>query len=296
MKPILFLYLLLLICSGAVQAKDNIEDVLDLTTRHAGSAKNRDDACMLAQSKASQNGRVVGECTCEKNRREIYICYVDSTQADLRSATIAPSNAPPRPEQKPSKAQCDTLIRFRDAELLSSLDFALKKHDSIVHKSLPFLEKVRQESTKLRERQPSMNAAFQLVLLAKTTAEAIGDILKIDPATGVAVGATRGISGMLLNQNLTTSLLTENLEPYIAQEIANSGMAGAALAATYNLTKNMKAHAEAYKDGNQILDAIDDSLGSLNRVIQKQEAALKNTDFKLKIFNEFQNDIAKACR
>jgi hypothetical protein len=202
----------------------------------------------------------------------------------------------------PARTQCEALVKYRDTELSSDLARGLKNYSG-AKRSLALLTQVRQEAANLRARQPGVQAAYQLTLGMKTTADAISGILKLDARTRVALGAAKSAgdwSARILNAAQGTSIITalanDSLVEHVVKEaVENSSGFGSALASAYEFVDNLKEHKEVYTQGAEILDVLDSSLAGLERNLRQLDGRLASSTFLLEAVNRRKNEIDKAC-
>ncbi len=197
---------------------------------------------------------------------------------------------------------CPALVKYRDGQLATDMDKAFKKYNA-ANKSLSLLQEVQQESQSLRAKQPTVQAAYQLVLSLNTAVDAVATILHLNPATGIAVDAAKK-SGTLLGKIINVadgvsvaSAITDGavLEHIIAETVAEQVPVGAALVGVYKFGQNLKEQKDAYQDGEAMLDVMDTQLAGLEKRLRQVQSKLEQQDVKIKAINVVKNKIDGAC-
>lgn len=197
---------------------------------------------------------------------------------------------------------CKDLVEYRNHQLVSDFDKAVKKY-TVARESLSFLQDVKNESLQLRKSQPMINQAFQLTLSLKTVADTISDLLKINPQTGLAIGGIQNGSiwaESIINTstavNLSNSLKDEKVGEYLTAEIISQHSSiGAAVSSAYNLSKNIKEQYSEYKDGQEILNIIDQNILVLEKQIKKLEEQVNSNSLKINTINSIKKKIDSQC-
>lgn len=207
------------------------------------------------------------------------------------SARQAPLGAAAKP------ANCATLLKVRDTTLAQDVGYAISRYTAAT-KSLEVLAPLKREALEQLKTSPKVDAAIKLSLALKTAANAVGDILGISPATEAASASATGFAGIVLSKQTDLSLatLSGDLDSWVkAEALAMVPVIGAGLKATYNFYGNLQALKEADLDGKTIAAENARNIATLENLLHKQEALLKDSDWRVKMINEARATIDKRC-
>lgn len=225
-------------------------------------------------------------------------------RSDLQGAYECGKKAPPAPAEA-SDAGCAALVRYRDGALAGDLERAFKRYHATAD-SLALLQSLERETDQALASQPGVQAAYKLTLVAKTTAKAIGDILKLNPANGAilaAAGATEPWAVAVLEKSRKAGVVTnlvynhDALVEEAAKEwIAKNVGAGAALAAIYNFGSNLRQLKAADADGDDTLAALSSSVQALKHAIKKADQEMRSRGIFVDTLNREKNNIDRLCQ
>lgn len=276
----------------------------DEVTTHTGTGKTSETACKAARQLASGDGVTGGECRCQFNGR-VHICMSDSIVAhDGSRAVSVVEFTPIKPgarvvKAKPSRpAQCDDLVKYRDTDLVSDIDAAMKRFTA-ARDSLDVLRPLRQEVKRAKLLNPTVDAAHKLTLELKRSANLVSDLLGMMPAAEAAAKGARGFAAIALSKNTERNVafsMTGEVDSWLAAEII--GMVptiGSGLKAFYNFADNSAAIEMNQAESSATIDAIDRNLAQVERLLQKQEALLNDSRTQTKLINKVKADIDLKC-
>lgn len=199
--------------------------------------------------------------------------------------------------------QCEDLVDYRDTQLLTDFDKASKKL-TMAQDSLKLLRKVQKETQAVADKQPTMNKIFQLVLSVKTVNNAIGNILKLNPETGVIMEGA-GKANKWIEKIVKTSedaevldaIANSKIENYLFWEaVGNTSTLGSTVKSVNEFTENILEHKEQYKDGEEIIENLQEQLKSLDKELVKAQQRVTNSTNMLTAINKFKNEIDRQCK
>lgn len=199
--------------------------------------------------------------------------------------------------------QCEDLVDYRDTQLVADFDKANKKL-TMAQDSLKLLRKVQKETQTVADNQPTMNKVFQLILSVKTVNSAIGGILKLNPETG-AIMEGAGKANKWIENVVKTSedaevldaIANSKIENYLFWEaVGNTSTLGSALKSVNEFTENILEHKEQYKDGEEIIENLQEQLKSLDKELVKAQQRVTNSTNMITAINKFKNEIDKQCK
>ena len=201
-----------------------------------------------------------------------------------------------------AEVSCSDLVKYRDTQLITDFDKAVRKLNS-ANNSLALVKQLQSETQSLRDKQPTINQVFQLVLSVQTTNNVIANILKLNPETDVLIN-TAGQSGKwvqrIINTNksveITQALSNSNLDTYLFWDmVGDSQSLGTAIKGIHDFTNDIQEQRENYQDGNEILDNLDDQLKQLNKLLFNAQQRVNNQTIKIETINHFKNSIDEQC-
>lgn len=253
-------------------------------------------ACERAQVKVERDGHVSGSCQCEQPAA--WVCRVSSTQ-ELKAPTSKPIEvAKPAPtESKPKKASCIALIKYRDTQLVQDFDFAIK-HYTAASESLMLLAPLKEQAQDQKAMLPKIDVAIKLSLALQTAANAISDIMGLAPVVkSFPVLAEKFTAeGLTKVADLSVAAITDELNSWLrAEALGLVPVAGSALKATSHFYDNIKALQAAELDGKAIAEENLQNVNNLEKILHKQEAMLKNSEWQKRMLNAVRADIDRTC-
>ena len=199
--------------------------------------------------------------------------------------------------------QCEDLVDYRDTQLIEDFDKASKKL-TMAQDSLSLLRKVQIDIQTVAEKQPTINKVFQLVLSVKTVKSAIAGILKISPQTGVIMeGAGNAnkwveqVVGVSEDIEVLDAISNSKIENYLFWEaVGSTNTLGSAVKSVHEFTENILEHKEQYKDGEEIVESLQQHLRSLDKELLKAQQRVANHTNTVTAINKFKNVIDKQCK
>lgn len=199
--------------------------------------------------------------------------------------------------------QCEDLVDYRDTQLIEDFDKASKKL-TMAQDSLSLLRKVQIDIQTVAEKQPTINKVFQLVLSVKTVNSAIAGILKISPQTGVIMeGAGNAnkwveqVVGVSEDIEVLDAISNSKIENYLFWEaVGSTNTLGSAVKSVHEFTENILEHKEQYKDGEEIVESLQQHLRSLDKELLKAQQRVANHTNTVTAINKFKNVIDKQCK
>lgn len=197
---------------------------------------------------------------------------------------------------------CHDLTKYRDTYLISDLDKASKKL-TMAQDSLDLLKKVQVETQKIADKTPTIEKAFQLVLSIQTVNNAIANILKINPQTGLLMeGAGKAnkwvISVMKASSatSMASAISSNSIENYLFWEaVGEINPIGAGIKAIYELGENIKEQKEEYENGEELVEHLNNQLKTLEKELKKAQVRVTQQSNIVRSINEFKNQIDARC-
>jgi hypothetical protein len=199
--------------------------------------------------------------------------------------------------------QCEDLVDYRDTQLIKDFDKASKKL-TMAQDSLNLLRKVQTDTQIVAEKQPTINKVFQLVLSVKTVNSAIASILKLSPQTG-AIMESAGNANKWVERVVKVSedidvldaISNSKIENYLFWEaVGSTNTLGSAVKSVHEFTENILEHKEQYKDGEEIVESLQQHLRSLDKELLKAQQRVANYTNTVNAINNFKNIIDKQCK
>lgn len=199
--------------------------------------------------------------------------------------------------------QCEDLVDYRDTQLLEDFDKASKKL-TMAQDSLKLLRKVQKDTQIVAEKQPTINKVFQLVLSVKTVNGAIAGILKLNPQTGVimegAGKANKWVERVVKaseDAEVLDAISNSKIENYLFWEaVGSTNTLGSAVKSVHEFTENILEHKEQYKDGEEIVEGLQQQLRTLDKELLKAQQRVTNSTNTLTAINKFKNEIDRQCK
>lgn len=199
---------------------------------------------------------------------------------------------------------CVALVKYRDTTLVNDFDSAVKRYLTL-HKgqSLEFINQLKAESQAARKRSAVITDVYKLTLALKTTSQAIGDIVKVDPVSGAVIEGAMS-AGDWTSRVLRTGKAISTAKTLSPDEVYTWTLnhaaskvpgIGPALQAAYNLSSNIIELHKVDKDGRNALDVLDKSIAQLEKSIRKFEAKMEESEFRLQWINAYKNAIDLEC-
>ena len=197
---------------------------------------------------------------------------------------------------------CKALVQYRDSKLLSDLDSGFKKL-RMAQDSLQLLNKSQKEVTVLAQKQPTMNRVVQLVLSIKTVNNAIANILKLNPETGLlmegAGKANKWVAKVLAASSsvgIASAISNSNLEEYLFWEsVGDSNQLGKAVKSLHDFTEDIIEQKESYNDGQEIVEGLQEQLNTLNKALAVAQKRVTSSVAAVEAINKFKNEIDRKC-
>lgn len=197
---------------------------------------------------------------------------------------------------------CAELINYRDKSLIVDLEKASKKL-TMAQDSLSLLKKVQLETQKVANSTPTVNKVFQLVLSIQTVNNAIANILKINPQTGVimegAGKANKWVANIMNASSATgvvSAISSSSVENYLFWEaVGDINPIGSGIKAIYELGQNVKEQKEEYDDGQELIETLESQLKTLERSLRKAQERVTQQSNIIRSINEFKNQIDSKC-
>jgi hypothetical protein len=211
------------------------------------------------------------------------------------NAEDQPKSTKPEPKNKP--ANCSALVKYRDTQLAKDLGFAIKNYKA-ASQSLELIAPLKKEVLEQKAKLPSVDTALKLTLALKTAANAIGDILGLSPVTETVTASAGKFAAVVLSKqtDLNVAVLTDDVDSWVqAEALGLIPGIGSALKASYNLYGNLTALKQAELDGKTVVLENAKNIESLEKLLRKQEAMLKSSDWRIKMVNEARAAIDQTC-
>lgn len=199
--------------------------------------------------------------------------------------------------------QCEDLVYYRDTQLIKDFDKASKKI-IMAQESLILLRKLQTDTQIVAEKQPTINKLFQLVLSVKTVNSAIASILKLSPQTGVimegAGNANKWIERIFKVSDdieVLDAISNSKIENYLFWEaIGSTNNLGSTVKSIHEFTENILEHKEQYKDGEEIVEGLQQHLRGLDKELLKAQKRVADHTNTVTAINKFKNVIDKQCK
>lgn len=201
-----------------------------------------------------------------------------------------------------AEVSCRDLVQYRDTQLINDFDKAVKNLN-LANNSLSLVKQLQLDTQSLRDKQPTINQVFQLVLSVQTTNNAIANILKLNPETGTLMEAA-GQSSKWIQRIMNTSKSVEitqavsnsHLETYLFWDMVGESQGiGTAIKGIHDFTNDIQEQRENYQDGNEVLDNLDSQLGQLNKLLSNAQQRVNSQQAKIESINHFKNSIDEEC-
>lgn len=199
---------------------------------------------------------------------------------------------------------CQAAVRYRDDGLVSALDRNLKQFRAATD-SLALLDSLDQE---MRWQKPKMmvnGVLLHATLQLKTVGELIGDLLSINPETGVMIDAARAGSRKLerlftaadaVGKTEALLLDDEEFQKYILTELAGEvNPIGAALKTAVHYADNIRDISDTAKDTKATWGAMEASSATLRKTLSKLAVKARSAETRMRLLNDAQNEIAQYC-